>query len=249
MRGLNYAGFQGALLRGNKQEASLCNFALEPVATTGFMVGGIFDIRNGKGATMISAQSLALYGPIVIIAIAVLWGLARVSYLARRENVAVLSFLTRKKTIAETMLGLIAILFDGYLILRPFWPEADQLVFAFESPVPVFGVLLMAIGIGLMIISQIDMGKSWRIGVPKELEDSQSLITSGVYSYSRNPIYLAIMMFLIGGAVVAPGPFTIGAVLLTYIFVRQIIEREETFLEQHFGDAFKAYRCKVRRWL
>lgn len=198
---------------------------------------------------MLSVHTLSLYGPIVIIAVAVLWGTARIIYLAHRENVAVLSFLSRKRTPAETILGLIAVVFDGYIILRPFWPELDQMFFAFKSPAPVFGVLFMALGIGLMVISQVDMGKAWRIGVPEELEDSQTLITGGVYQYSRNPIYVAIMMFLIGGTIVTPGPLTIGCVILTFVFIQQIIKREEAFLEQSFESEFKVYCSKVRRWL
>jgi len=198
---------------------------------------------------MIDVQTFSLYGPIAIIALALLWGFGRIAYLAKRENVAVLSFLAREKTLPEKLLGLIAVLFDGYLILRPFWPELDALVGLVQSPVPVFGVLLMALGIGLMVISQIDMGKSWRIGVPSELEESQSLITGGVYRYSRNPIYVAIMMFLLGGAVTAPSLFTGGSVIITFFLIQQIIKREEAFLTDAFGDEFQHYCQHVRRWI
>lgn len=198
---------------------------------------------------MVTSDMLSLYGPPALIAFALAWGLGRIFYLASRENISVLSFLARKKTPDEIGLGIIAVIFDGYLVLRPFVPQLDDLVWALPSPVPVFGVLLMALGIGLMVISQIDMGRAWRIGVPEELEASQSLITGGLYQFSRNPIYVAILMFLIGGAVVAPGPLTIGSVIGTFILLGPIIRREEAFMAAHFGEAYQRYCSSVRRWI
>jgi protein-S-isoprenylcysteine O-methyltransferase Ste14 len=198
---------------------------------------------------MVNAQTLSFYGPIAIIALACLWGVARIVYLSKRENVAVLSFLSRRKTSAEIGLGLIAILLDSYLLLRPFMPELDRYLLAIPSPYPVIGVILMGLGIGLMILSQIDMGKAWRIGVPETLEDSQSLITGGVYQFSRNPIYVAIMMFLVGAAVTVPGPLTIGCVLATFFLMQQIIKHEEAFMQNAFGKAYQQYCTDVRRWM
>lgn len=189
------------------------------------------------------------YGPLVIIGAALLWGLGRILYLGYRKEVTVLSFLTRRKTAAEHGLAVIALVLDGYLILRPFVPALDGWVYAQPSAFPVFALIVMALGIGLMVVSQINMGKAWRIGVPSELEGSQSLVTSGVYAFSRNPIYVAILMFLTGAAILHPGPLTVAAVLGTYMLLRPVIKSEEAFMEAAFGDKFRHYKSHVRRWI
>ena len=107
----------------------------------------------------------------------------------------------------------------------------------------------MVLGIGLMIISQLDMGSAWRIGVPEELEASQSLITGGVYGYSRNPIYVAVLIFLAGAAILLPGPLTVGALLGTFLLLRPVISREEAFMTHAFGEDYKHYQKHVRRWI
>lgn len=194
-------------------------------------------------------ETAFLYGPVMIIAAALAWGLGRIFYLSIRNNVSVLSFIGQRKTAAELGLVIIAIILDGYLLVRPFWPDVDQVVWAQASLNPIFGLLVMGLGVGLMIISQIDMGRAWRIGVPEEREESQNLITGGVYQYSRNPIYVAILMFLTGAAILVPGPLTIASVIFTYLLVGQVIRREEAFLETAFGDEFRHYCQHVRRWL
>lgn len=189
------------------------------------------------------------YGPPLLIALAFLWGFARMAYLKRSANVSVLAVASRKRTPAEVGLGLIAAVFDGYLLARPLWPELDSLLLAQNWAYPNTGVLLMVIGLAIAVVSQIDMGRSWRIGVPQEKEETQQLVTGGFYQFSRNPIYVGIMLFLIGGLVMLPGPFTVACTAATWLLIAIIIRREEEFLEQEFGEAFRTYKSRVRRWL
>lgn len=198
---------------------------------------------------MLNDTTLSLYGPIVIMVIALIWAGGRVMYLSLRENVSVLAFMARKKTYAELSAGVTALILDGYLLLRPFIADLDQRVYAFGPSYPRFGIFLMASSILLMILSQLDMGRSWRIGIPAKKEESQSLITSGLYAYSRNPIYVAIMLFIMGAAVLVPGPITIGSFVVTFMLLQRIIEREEAFMAASFGKDYEAYCHEVRRWL
>lgn len=196
-----------------------------------------------------AAEQVSLYGPIIVMLVAFLWGSARILYLSRSENVSVLTVLARKKTVAEKALILVAIILDGYLFLRPFVPGLDDAVFAFGFAYPFIGVAIMVLGIALAIASQAVMGLSWRIGVPEEKEASQSLVTTGFYRYSRNPIYVGIMLFLIGTIVTVPSPFTLSATLLTALLIHPIIKREETFLTEAFGREYTSYCQEVRRWI
>ena len=82
------------------------------------------------------------------------------------------------------------------------------------------------------------------------LVPQNSLITSGPYRYSRNPLYLGGNVFCFFGAALALGSPT--ALLLTTVhlpFVNLMIRREEKQLELKFGQEFRAYTQHVRRWL
>ena len=79
---------------------------------------------------------------------------------------------------------------------------------------------------------------------------AKQLVTSGIYRFTRNPIYLGFLLMVVGlplnsglywGVVMAP----------FYIFTmnRLVIEREETYLEGKFKDVFTSYKSRVRRWL
>jgi protein-S-isoprenylcysteine O-methyltransferase Ste14 len=76
------------------------------------------------------------------------------------------------------------------------------------------------------------------------------LVTSGIYSFTRNPIYLGFLLIVIGiplnsgsywGIILAP--------LLIILFNRLVIGPEEKYLTDKFGEPFNSYKAKVRRWI
>ena len=82
------------------------------------------------------------------------------------------------------------------------------------------------------------------------LEPQNSLITTGPYRYSRNPLYLGGNVFCFFGAAMFFGSFT--ALVMTALhlpLVDLMIRREEKQLEQKFGEEFRVYKKQVRRWL
>ena len=81
-------------------------------------------------------------------------------------------------------------------------------------------------------------------------ERSEALIITGPYSWSRNPIYLSMLVSLVGAAVwfgtVTPFLPVVG---FFYIMQSQFVMMEERMLLDRFGDEYERYRSKVRRWL
>mgnify|MGYP003635593772 CR=1 FL=1 len=77
----------------------------------------------------------------------------------------------------------------GYLGRAP-------LLFVPSIPFQLLGSLIGACGIAVTLLSQIQMGDSWRIGVDQQ--ETTALITHGIYAKSRNPIYLGIFLFWAG---------------------------------------------------
>jgi protein-S-isoprenylcysteine O-methyltransferase Ste14 len=82
------------------------------------------------------------------------------------------------------------------------------------------------------------------------LVPQKTLITSGPYRFSRNPLYLGGNVFIfLGAALVLGSPFGLVLTALNIPVVDFMIRREEKQLEQDFGDEWVRYRNRVRRWL
>ncbi len=85
---------------------------------------------------------------------------------------------------------------------------------------------------------------------PLQPEQASTLVTSGVFRYSRNPMYLGISLILVAWAIYLS---SLGALMLVPVFMLYIdrfqIQPEERVLAAKFGDEFNAYRQSVRRWL
>jgi protein-S-isoprenylcysteine O-methyltransferase Ste14 len=77
-----------------------------------------------------------------------------------------------------------------------------------------------------------------------------SLIQDGPFRYSRNPGYLALTMLYAGIAVRRNSLWAILLLPLVLIVIqREVIEREERYLERTFGEEYPAYKARVRRWV
>ncbi|TCP42968.1 methyltransferase family protein [Rhodovulum marinum] len=84
--------------------------------------------------------------------------------------------------------------------------------------------------------------------IPRERPDK--LVTTGLYRFSRNPIYLADAAILLGLILIWDA---LPSLVLLPVFIKVIewrfIRREEALIRAHFGAAFDAYCARVRRWL
>jgi protein-S-isoprenylcysteine O-methyltransferase Ste14 len=85
---------------------------------------------------------------------------------------------------------------------------------------------------------------------PLKPETTTALVVTGVYSFTRNPMYLGMVLVLLAWAVFLAAPWTLAgpAIFMLYITRFQIIP-EERVLAELFGESFAAYRRRVRRWL
>lgn len=76
------------------------------------------------------------------------------------------------------------------------------------------------------------------------------LITSGIYRFSRNPMYTGLAVVVAGGALVAGTWWPLVFLPLALLAVRQLaIKPEETYLAERYGSVYDDYRLRVRRWL
>lgn len=111
-----------------------------------------------------------------------------------------------------------------------------------------FGLLLTFIGFLLGIGALIEFRKARTTLDPHG--SAKQVVTSGIYRFTRNPIYLGFLLMVIGlplnsgliwGIVMAP--------LYMIVMTHLIIEHEEAYLEKKFKDQYTSYKSRVRRWL
>jgi protein-S-isoprenylcysteine O-methyltransferase Ste14 len=77
-----------------------------------------------------------------------------------------------------------------------------------------------------------------------------SIVSSGVYRFTRNPIYLGMVSMLIGFPLIFGNVWGIPVALVFILLMNKlVIEHEETYLEKKFGEGYTGYKRRVRRWL
>ncbi len=79
---------------------------------------------------------------------------------------------------------------------------------------------------------------------------TRALVTTGIHGWSRNPIYLGMFLVYGGIAIAVRSPWIMILSLPLAVTMRYgVVAREEAYLEQRFGDAYRNYKARVRRWL
>lgn len=109
------------------------------------------------------------------------------------------------------------------------------------------GIILCFLGLIIFLLALISFGKAWRIGIDED--NSEELITTGIFKYSRNPIFLFMDLYFIGIMLIYPNIiFTIIAAG-TIIGIHLQILREEKFLQNKFGIKYLEYKKQTRRYM
>ena len=89
------------------------------------------------------------------------------------------------------------------------------------------------------------MSNSWRIGIDEQ--NKTDLITKGLFSISRNPIFLGMIICVAGLFLVIPNAISLCILVTTYIVIHIQIRLEEEFLKKQHGEQYISYQSKTRR--
>jgi protein-S-isoprenylcysteine O-methyltransferase Ste14 len=149
--------------------------------------------------------------------------------------------IARPPRIAYLLLAIGALLewFRPLSLLHPGWPAALRYG---------LGGLLVVLGLAVVTVA---LRAFRRAGTNVETpKPTIALVTGGVYAWSRNPMYVALAL-LFAGIVVLANSGWLAALWVAYVGVLRVgvIAAEERYLEGKFGDPYRAYRARARRWL
>ena len=107
-------------------------------------------------------------------------------------------------------------------------------------------VAFVIAGLGLSVLSLINLGSSTRLGLPSEITTFK---TNGLYKYSRNPMYVGFNFLTIASMLYVWHIIILFLGLYSIIIYHFIILGEERFMESRFGEEYINYKQKVRRYI
>lgn len=128
----------------------------------------------------------------------------------------------------------------AYGFLAPiFWLE--------QAAVRVVGLALLVASLIWIATAQMQMGASWRIGI--DGANRTELVDAGLFTVSRNPIFLGMRATLFGFFLTLPNAFSLASVVLADVLMQIQVRLEEQHLIAQHGEDYENYRKQVRRWI
>lgn len=191
-------------------------------------------------------EQMLPYKILAIIVLAVFYGIYYTKMLIQRQQgIKTNQIGSRKEKGLHTVETLMSVATGGIVVV-----QLASVIFEW-SMMPVScrftGFLIAMAGDIIFLVSVIKMKDSWRAGIPEN--DSTSLVTDGIYKFSRNPAFLGFDFMYIGMLLlymnIATIVFTVFAVTMLHMQILQ----EERYLQDIFGDEYLEYKKHVFRYL
>ena len=139
----------------------------------------------------------------------------------------------------------------GLLIAAAMWALSDLLPATLAVPNPNFAAAVIAVvGISFDVFGIVSFRLAKTTINPLRPSKTSSLVSSGIYRITRNPMYVGVLFLLIAWAIFLSSPWTLLGPLAFVLYMNRFqIGPEEKVLEGLFGDAYLVYKKRVRRWL
>ncbi|MFM9021730.1 MAG: methyltransferase family protein [Sediminibacterium sp.] len=138
-----------------------------------------------------------------------------------------------------------------YVLLYAWVPGSHRFFLTIQLPYSDdfqgMGLVILGVAMVWTIIAQGNMKDSWRVGIDSERKTE--LITEGLFRYSRNPIFLGMLLVLAGLFLVTPNAATLIFWVVGYILIQVQIRLEEEYLRRQHGETYATFCRKVSRRL
>ncbi|MFT7683083.1 MAG: protein-S-isoprenylcysteine O-methyltransferase Ste14 [Moritella dasanensis] len=114
----------------------------------------------------------------------------------------------------------------------------------------ILSLVLIVLGLFFALSGVVSFKKAATTVNPLKPETASLLVTSGVYKYSRNPMYVGLVLLLLAWNVYLSTPLSLFGIMGFILYMnRYQIKPEESALTTLFGSEFTTYQAQVRRWL
>jgi protein-S-isoprenylcysteine O-methyltransferase Ste14 len=128
----------------------------------------------------------------------------------------------------------------NWLVPLPFLPA--------DLPAGWLGAMVFVLALALVAWAIVTITRAGS-NVPTHLPTT-TIVDSGPHRFTRNPIYLGMFLGLVGLAIAFDNLWLLMMLLPFALVIRYgVVARDEAYLERKFGDVYRGYRSRVRRWL
>ena len=107
--------------------------------------------------------------------------------------------------------------------------------------------IIATVGAAIVVVAQVQMGRAWRVGVREG--DAPLFISHGLFRYSRNPIFVGMMLVGLSAAMVSGTWWSWSGVAVFIASCAVQVRIEEAHLEASFGQSYREFRSSVPRWV
>ena len=115
-------------------------------------------------------------------------------------------------------------------------------------PYKLIGTICITMGLAVLLIAWLQFKKANAAACPTA--ESTLIVTSGIYRYTRNPMYLGMLLMLLGAAFfMGTIPAMLGPIVFFLIIDKVFIPYEEKDLRSSFGNEYEEFLSTTRRWL
>jgi protein-S-isoprenylcysteine O-methyltransferase Ste14 len=151
----------------------------------------------------------------------------------------------RPAIIAPPPLLALACIAAGFIAARfkplPFFPGPASIRVA-------IAVVLFLVPVAIVFVARRELVKHKEH--PNPYKPTSAIVTSGIYRLSRNPIYIAFLIFVLATAIAANNAWLLLSIVVLLVLLQfGVVRAEERYLSGKFGVEYDAYRRTVRRWL
>ena len=188
---------------------------------------------------------------IVIISLAVFYILFfGKTILLYRNGIKVWIIGTKTKKPSEILLSSLLLLSFIFIIITSLHIKLPIIISKFLINIiwiKYIGIIFCITSLGIFFLALISFGKAWRIGIDET--NSNELITSGIFKYSRNPVFLFMDLYSTGIMLIYPNIIFIIIMICTILCIHIQILQEEKFLINKFSNKYIEYMKKTRRYI
>ena len=145
--------------------------------------------------------------------------------------------------------GIIVLFFETLLILQALGiVKANFTNLLLKNFFVLIGLVIFLSGTILAVWAKLIMGNSWGRPAQHDLSIQKQLVNTGPFAFSRNPIYLGLLLLFLGFEMILQS-YLIVLIIPLILIVTLAVKKEEKLLEKYFGKEYLEYKKRVPRFL
>lgn len=149
--------------------------------------------------------------------------------------------------VMKLLIAMLCIAVIIYTFADDIYPFLVPISYLENNVLKAIGLILAHISLLWICVAQYQMRHSWRIGIDEV--NKTDLVTSGIFGISRNPIFLGMIVSVLGIFLIIPNVLTFCIAITTYIVIGIQIRMEEAFLLTQHQGTYLQYKTNTNRFL